>query len=81
MMEENRSPARRFAKGDGGHRASEATQSGGLFSSTEGLTVLTKGIDVRAVSQIGPPDWQANDIAEAIRAQRPGGLSRAGRAG
>ncbi len=43
MMEENRSPARRFAKGDAVHRSSGATLSGGRFSSTEGRISLAFG--------------------------------------
>ena len=43
MMDENRSPARRLAKRDAGHRASEATLSGGRFSSTEGRIALAFG--------------------------------------
>ena len=42
-MEENRSPARRFARGDAGHRASGATLSGGRFPSTEGRITLAFG--------------------------------------
>jgi len=43
MMEENRSPARRFAKCDAGHRASGATLSGERFSSTAGRIPLGFG--------------------------------------
>jgi hypothetical protein len=55
MMDENRLPARRFAKGDAGHRSSGATQSGGRFSFTKGRISLGFGRRCDRLMVLVPP--------------------------
>ncbi len=55
MMEENRSPARRFATSDAGHRSSGATLSGGRFSFTDGRMTLAFGRRCDQLMVLVPP--------------------------
>ncbi len=59
MMDENRLPARRFAKGDVVHRSSEATLSGGRLSPPEAglfgaLGVVAPGLWTRTTAPDAP---------------------------